>query len=185
MGKKLFSAFSQTKVNNNTLCVTDKDFSKFNSLSGSPAAEDSRFAVRKLDREDRYHGLNDWLAECLEHDGCQMMIPNGEAVDSNTNASQLPTRCLNVGTNDEPALFLEETASNTGGYITLSHRWTDSTSACSTTTSNYLQRLISLDTDLLPRTFQEAIEATRYLQIRFVLEVKPLPKTNDSGLGHT
>ena len=66
-------------------------------------------------------------------------------------------------------LFLEETGTKFGAFITLSHRWDqDFTKACSTTSSNYQQRLSALESDSLPRVFQDAIEIARQLSVKYL-----------------
>ena len=83
-------------------------------------------------------------------------------------AAPLPSRCHNVGTLAEPSLRLEETASCRGTFITLSHRWNNVTNACSTTTVNYQSRLSLIAIESLPRVFQEAIQVTRQLKVKYL-----------------
>jgi hypothetical protein len=77
----------------------------------------------------------------------------------------LPTRCIEVG---QGLIRLRNTAGERGSYVTLTHRWRDSTQHSSTTVANLQQRMESIELAILPQTFQDAIFVTRRLGIPYL-----------------
>lgn len=114
--------------------------------------------------------IRDWLQTCeTNHVECKKTI-SGRAVDCVQ--AELPTRCIVIdcGSVDvEQAIqcHLEETGGKIGAYITLSHRWSDHTEACKTTTNNYKDRLAGRNLNL-PTLFNDALRFAWALGIKYV-----------------
>ncbi|KAF2627775.1 hypothetical protein BU25DRAFT_302552, partial [Macroventuria anomochaeta] len=105
-----------------------------------------------------------WLAECCEnHTSCC------DAGDAPTRV--LPNRILDLGTHenaDEDICLLEPTALYTGRYICLSHCWGSSGCALKTTTRNADEHKLRIQFSDLPKTFQHAVNFTRWLGVRYL-----------------
>ncbi|KAF4865093.1 Proline-rich receptor-like protein kinase PERK9 [Colletotrichum siamense] len=81
---------------------------------------------------------------------------------------ELPTRVLDVGTNENPILRLHEKQRSTfGQYVALSHCW-GTGQHFKTLKSNIDKFRQCIDFEELPRTFKEAIEVTRKLKFRYL-----------------
>ena len=78
-----------------------------------------------------------------------------------------PTRLIKVdGPSDTDVKVIETSQTNSNGpYITLSHRWSEKVRPASTTTKNLATRLQSLNVSELPKTFRDAFEFVRKLDI--------------------
>ncbi|WQF89419.1 Putative protein kinase domain, heterokaryon incompatibility, protein kinase-like domain superfamily [Colletotrichum destructivum] len=111
--------------------------------------------------------LEYWLQDCDNHQGCRVV---GEA--------RLPTRLIDVGTQQLPTLRLVETGEGISGdsrYIALSHRWGDTRKHRPFCTrlkdenghdiESFRQAIPYQD---VPQTFRDAIETTRRLGIRYL-----------------
>jgi hypothetical protein len=77
----------------------------------------------------------------------------------------LPTRCIDVM---QKHVCLRDTSSAYGSYITLSHRWGNETEESKTTTSNLDRRTDGCDLGSLPQIFNDAINITKSLGIRYI-----------------
>lgn len=74
-----------------------------------------------------------------------------------------------MGLQSKSPPYLEEIDSvRRGSYIALSHRWTEATKLCCTTTSNLETYKSALAVDELPRVFQEAIAVARHLEVPYI-----------------
>jgi Heterokaryon incompatibility protein (HET) len=114
---------------------------------------------------------NAWLNSCLEkHDG-----------PCSSRSRQLPTRLIDVGPADgtkQPRLYETSDASERhGGYVALSYCWGSSRRVLTTIgierrsgypAGTYKNFKRAIDTALLPRTFQDAIQVTRSLGYRYL-----------------
>ncbi len=84
----------------------------------------------------------------------------------------LPSRVLDVGTADEvgPLRLHCRRPGETGRYLALSHRWGDPRvhRPFFTQRSNFEQFQDSINFDELPKMFQDAVEVTRRLAVRFL-----------------
>ncbi|KAF2260111.1 HET-domain-containing protein [Lojkania enalia] len=102
-----------------------------------------------------------WLAECTDgHPVCD--TPN--ALDAS-----LPNRIIDVGDyndSEEPRL-VENKGNMTGGYVALSHCWGGS-SHIRTTVANLPHHKSEIKLATLPKTFFDAVHATRELRIRYL-----------------
>jgi hypothetical protein len=80
-----------------------------------------------------------------------------------------PTRLLSIGggTEQSPSSVHLITECASLQYMALSHRWGDS-QHLTTTCSNYLQHLKSIEFRDIPKTFQDAIKVARALDIRYI-----------------
>jgi hypothetical protein len=107
-----------------------------------------------------------WVRECGDHVACNWNASGTEKLDPTV--SQLPTRCINVGLEHGPLPFLEETATQTGTYVTLSYRWTEETKTTATTIQNYKDHQKSIDVTALPKVLEEAISVARHLRIPYL-----------------
>ncbi|KAK1673243.1 heterokaryon incompatibility protein-domain-containing protein [Colletotrichum godetiae] len=107
-----------------------------------------------------------WISECLaEHSNC------GAKPHLTTTAQWYPTRLLDTGPLEEESSGCRLTLPNItpvkGPYATLSHCWGVAKSF-SLTTDNYTQLLQDIPLDTLPQLYQDAIEATRRLNLRYL-----------------
>ncbi|EGO60115.1 hypothetical protein NEUTE1DRAFT_36552, partial [Neurospora tetrasperma FGSC 2508] len=102
-----------------------------------------------------------WMAKCLSS--------HHECTQSQSVAPPLPTRVIDVGSVGEPCLpRLHVVTENTPGrYATLSHRWA-SRGMLKLEVNNCEDFQREIPWKNLPKTYQDAIEATRRLGIRYI-----------------
>jgi hypothetical protein len=109
-----------------------------------------------------------WKSECeRSHTNCRIQLEG----KNNANHKRLPTRLIDVGSDDviyPPCLVLSSALPTPDtSYITLSHCWgTTPRLTSSTTIANLSDRLQALPE--LPLSFQQAIMLARYLNIRYL-----------------
>ncbi|KAJ9145394.1 HET-domain-containing protein [Pleurostoma richardsiae] len=112
--------------------------------------------------------MKSWLNTCTKgHEKCTRSI-SGKALDAWH--AQLPTRCLRIGSIDDsgsPNCYLEETLGQTGHYVTLSHRWCDTTETSKTTVLNYEERKSGRNLNL-PVLFKDTMRLAFKLGIPYV-----------------
>ncbi|KAH6949464.1 hypothetical protein DER45DRAFT_620035 [Fusarium avenaceum] len=110
--------------------------------------------------------LNRWISLCDTTHECISNQPNRKKV------SKMPTRVINVGSAQNPALRLIETKDEnaTGPYIALSHCWGKlSREERFCTYSENIENLKqSISFDKLPPTFRDAVTVTRRLDIHYL-----------------
>jgi len=98
-----------------------------------------------------------WMNDCSRDHQCQTGAP-----------TVLPSRVLDLGDAESgPMLHLLEANGAAARYVTLSHCWGGQNS-CKMTRDNRLELIKSIDFNLLPRTFQEAVLFTRALGVRYL-----------------
>jgi hypothetical protein len=104
--------------------------------------------------------IQKWSLTCLQtHPSCS----------HRKESQRLPTRVLDVGTIDgleEPYLF--ESNGKRGTYITLSHRWGIMSKQFRTTKANLNDHQTQISLQDFPALFQDTIEVTRLLGIRYL-----------------
>lgn len=101
--------------------------------------------------------FREWLRVCNEQHKC-----------SPGSSQPLPTRVIDVNPrNRETVRIYHPETGETGQYLTMSHRWTDSDNFC-THLCNIADRQISIDIKTLPRRFRDAIVVTRELGIQYL-----------------
>lgn len=103
-----------------------------------------------------------WLEDCeLNHEGCQR-----------TPHERLPKRLIDVGTAGSSTIRLVETGSEQVKdyrFIALSHSWGSSDYQRFVTRSDNLENFKkSIRYEQLPQTFQDAVDCTRALEIRYL-----------------
>ncbi|KAM7196741.1 putative heterokaryon incompatibility protein [Naviculisporaceae sp. PSN 640] len=115
--------------------------------------------VHEPGSKEAFAQIRDWLKWCIDnHPKCKS--PN-----------TMPTRVLNVGKVGDATVRLEVTkpTTHTGHYMTLSHCWGPKPHPNSTTTrANYVARQTAIPTKSLTATFQDAIEVTRQIGIKYL-----------------
>lgn len=83
--------------------------------------------------------------------------------------ASLPRRVLDLGSDQLSGVVLYETQGEKNLYVTLSHCWgTETGSLIQSTKSNYNDRKQGIAWSQLPATFQDAINITRALNIRYL-----------------
>ncbi|KAK7981151.1 hypothetical protein PG989_013608 [Apiospora arundinis] len=109
-----------------------------------------------------------WLEGCrLKHKACMKTI-SGKIVDEEM-GPELPTRVLDVGDQATKSIVLLESKGQCANYCALSYCWGPQNAQTFLTTKETLQdRLRGIDFDLLPRTFQDAVQIARSLGIRYL-----------------
>lgn len=102
-----------------------------------------------------------WMTTCKEgHQLCNSLKRSNVE-------TQLPTRVVVVGGEEDPTVRLWVTEGRKGRYTALSHCWGKS-SIIQTVKSNYLQHQSSISIAAMSRTFQDAIVVTRRLNIPYL-----------------
>lgn len=115
------------------------------------------YVARMLPPLPDFDLCRDWLYTCASrHYTC----PALEERD-------LPTRILHVGTLSQPRLRLMESKGVKGEYVALSHCW-GGRNPPTTTADNYLANMAAINYEALPKTFQDAIVATRSLGFQYL-----------------
>jgi len=124
-----------------------------------------RYVGEEAQSDDYVATIKAWLKTCLSHSRCCQTISGLRQI--NTEQALLPTRCIDVL---GKGLQLKETGSQTGSYIALSHRWTEESELCCTTTGNIDARRQGAvnDLQLLPKTFCHILDLARRLGVRYV-----------------
>ncbi|KAK2049321.1 heterokaryon incompatibility protein [Colletotrichum somersetense] len=122
-------------------------FTTANALAGDTSSDVSFRRVRN------------WLDVCeAGHKKC------GKGTDT-----KLPTRLIDVTqSGDRAGVRLVETAGQTGTYMCLSHCWGKIKINSITRKDNLKRRLSLIPWDLLPPSFQHAVEMTRKLGVRYL-----------------
>ncbi|KAG8670949.1 hypothetical protein FPOAC2_04239 [Fusarium poae] len=121
------------------------------------------------DLEILLENINQWLTACTisgKHEKCTLL-------DSCTTSS-LPTRLIDVGTQDKDILRLIESQTEYPRdgmkplYSILSYRWGEGNRSARTTQNNMEQRKKKMDLREFPKTIRDAIEITRRMKIRYL-----------------
>jgi len=112
--------------------------------------------------------INRWIDTCMrDHQDCSKAWH-----DQQSKLSFLPTRLLDVDTGDDSVIRLVDTKTTKvkGPYCTLSHAWGPREKPFLTTTVwNMAKHLITgITLDELPLNFQQAIQVTRFLKVRYI-----------------
>lgn len=101
-----------------------------------------------------------WLDECIHnHPRCISSL------------SQLPTRVLDLGQDPSPTgdIKLYESLNNhTASYVCLSHCWGPDGCSFKTTSGNLRSRKDNITFTDLPKTFQDAVQFARWLEVRYL-----------------
>jgi hypothetical protein len=145
--------------------LTEPTF-EFNSSSGDKASVLP--SVSRHGEDERYHTvlMRHWLTRCLlNHKRCAMRAGAQEDIF-------LPTRLIDVGTVSESCLNLILSAdlprSRRSKYTTLSYCWGSGKHSAITTALSLGERYLHIDMECLPKIFQDAIEITRDLGIKYI-----------------
>ncbi|KAK8043930.1 hypothetical protein PG994_012768 [Apiospora phragmitis] len=109
-----------------------------------------------------------WYNDCLTLDKDCKLTVSGHEVDEMT-GPELPTRVLDLGKTTAKDLILLESKGLRGQYCALSYCWGPPNTQTFLTTKGSLQdRLDGIDFEHLPKTFQDAVQITRALGIRYL-----------------
>lgn len=168
-------------------------------LKDSPAVKSGTVGGIDFGRErlsyEYLRALHDWVEQCTTtHERCCRIISDttqsfrvdtvklptgcfnmdtgsGSILDTTqclqVDAARLPTRCIEVY--PDSGSFLRYTGGLTGSYITLSHRWTQFSTACRTTGANYEERIKGQDLEnRMSLHFQDACKLARGLGVKYV-----------------
>jgi Heterokaryon incompatibility protein (HET) len=101
--------------------------------------------------------VKNWMANCKDHNMCKTTGVRGGA---------LPTRTVFLGeSNDE--IKLSENHSKSGRYTCLSHCW-GKLQPFQTQTHSIAERRQGISWNLLPKTFQDAVDFTRRLGVQHI-----------------
>ncbi|OJD38958.1 heterokaryon incompatibility protein [Diplodia corticola] len=119
-------------------------------IEDNTGSEPNRLLIRK------------WIDYCTKHDDACPLPPS--------TAVRLPTRVIDVGNTGDGQVRLHVTQESDikhGRYISLSHRWGEvNLPKCTKSSLSSLQQ--GFDVAGLPKTFRDAIEVTRELEVRFL-----------------
>uniref|UniRef100_A0A8H7TLR7 Heterokaryon incompatibility domain-containing protein n=1 Tax=Bionectria ochroleuca TaxID=29856 RepID=A0A8H7TLR7_BIOOC len=127
-----------------------------------------RFTTTNSSKHSLFIQLRTWLQKCDKDHNCMRRRNNKDL--------RLPTRILDIKPSDDPTsirLHVVEEADQKKAdkyrYLALSHRWGDKEPPWRTLQENILQRRMKgFKLDELPKTFQDAIEVTRELGIKYL-----------------
>lgn len=137
------------------------------SVAGKSGAVSGRYIGHDPQSTDFAHEVRMWLADCIRaHERCRRSLSG--ALLPSAHYSPLPTRCLDVGTDADQPLRLVNTAGEMGTYATLSHRWNAQTEPNQTTALNYEARMTGFSASDLSKTFRDAVDFVRRLEIRYL-----------------
>ncbi|KAL1606224.1 hypothetical protein SLS60_003626, partial [Paraconiothyrium brasiliense] len=132
-----------------------------------------QYAIQKTNPKELASVIKPWLKICMEqHSQCSKTL-SGDLIATST---PLPTRCLEVKEHDTAVrkirIRLVETASRTGDYMTLSHRWPAPPKVLqgATTSANLADRILGEDAleSSLPRHFIDACIMTLRLGYEYI-----------------
>jgi hypothetical protein len=102
-----------------------------------------------------------WLERCLkQHSNC-------ENPEFSANAQWYPKRLLDLSRSGQRLISTEEEKPE-GRYATLSHCWGPNPSICCLTADNGNEMQTDIPTQLLTKTFRDAVAATKMLKIRYL-----------------
>jgi len=141
--------------------------------AGSPASRDvgGRYIGDDPLSASHFATAKHWIEECGSlHKKCKETASGVSVV-----GADLPTRVIEIVPTTTPGkrrLYLRETTINgqkkKGTYITLTHRWNESTNRCITTTTNYSNRLQGKEFDNLSPLFEDVFTIAENLDVRYV-----------------
>ncbi|KAM7210219.1 hypothetical protein V8F06_014399 [Rhypophila decipiens] len=110
--------------------------------------------------------MKGWLTECDSHHTCMPTAPLASSSNLKKAHPFIPTRLID--TSGVPNLRLvtreEITASQEHAYMTLSHRWGQSTASAQTTRGNLQKRRAGFPLASMPKTFRDAIDSVYLVQ---------------------
>jgi Heterokaryon incompatibility protein (HET) len=98
----------------------------------------------------------EWIKDCAQHQRCKI-----------TGDQQLPTRILDVGRSRSDEIVLRETVNQNGRYLCLSYCW-GGEKFINTTRENIESHKKRIPWAMMPRTFQDAVEIARELEINYI-----------------
>lgn len=112
--------------------------------------------------------FRDWFENCRQnHEDCKYAL-DGTQIDEHL-GPQLPTRVLDLGEPSATDVVLIETKGRRGNYCALSYCWgPPGTQILTTTRQNLGERLSGISLDSMPKTFQDAVQVTRQLSVRYL-----------------
>lgn len=141
-------------------------------LLGSPASASGLFSTTPPLRSDNAVEAGSlyrsWFNTCRhQHEKCKVKV-SGTLVDEEP-GPELPTRILDLGDPTAGDLALLESKGRRGDYCALSYCWGPPDSQTFLTTRETLQqRLQGIKFNDLPKTFQDAVQITRGLGMRYL-----------------
>jgi hypothetical protein len=101
-----------------------------------------------------------WITECdAAHPQCQMTISSSDG--------QVPSRLIEVGSDTASGLRLREDVPTHSKYATLSHCWGNH-KPMELLHSNIERLKVCIPSSELPKTFQDAVEVTRKLDLQYL-----------------
>ncbi|KAF2234694.1 hypothetical protein EV356DRAFT_514837 [Viridothelium virens] len=143
----------------------------------SPATADLQIGFAELPKAGsptHLEVVRKWLHDCDHHHCTSTCKPTQrENRLASGTSTQLPTRLIDVGIDGDHTVRLWETNSqdfvtqDTGGWISLSHRWGLRSHLC-TTSDNVREHLTGMNLEALPATFKDAVLVTRALGRRYL-----------------
>lgn len=109
--------------------------------------------------------LQHWLNDCDRHHTCQPRTSADK--HSHKMPRRMPTRLIKVGKPGDHSIRLwETTATDTGQWVALSHKWGDR--HFSTTPENLADHIRGLSLSTLPATFRDAVTVSRAIGCQYL-----------------
>ena len=140
---------------------------KTESRSTAPGVQVGFPRLPKPGSETQFELVRQWLRDCDKHDLCKPTRSNSTILPP----TRLPTRLIDVGTERKSStICLHETQIDADAkYIALSHPWGDRKEAHFCTTRKSIEtHKNGIAVQALPSMFQDAVELTRALGIRYL-----------------
>ncbi|KAK0649807.1 heterokaryon incompatibility protein-domain-containing protein [Cercophora newfieldiana] len=114
--------------------------------------------LAKTEPEECATHVRRWMSRCISH--YKLCLPEAP--------SYIPKRIIDVGTLASTVVKLIETNGDIERYVCLGHCWGQTRPACITKTTTLARNKHGIAWELLPATFQDAVDFTRRLQLRFL-----------------
>ncbi|KAL0253450.1 hypothetical protein SLS55_010429 [Diplodia seriata] len=152
-----------------------KSYVRFSAQPDSPAAASAKVysgpTISSSASPESFTNINILLSGCIEHHAECRNTLGGTPVDDHSQPPTLPTYILDVGHSNPPSpsiRLVEAEPGQRGHYAALSYCWGPSPAhhPPTTTSANLASHTAGIPLSTLPKTFQDAVTATRELGLR-------------------
>ncbi|KAJ3546129.1 hypothetical protein NM208_g2163 [Fusarium decemcellulare] len=170
LGKKSEDELSCQRVESNIRVLPDGPtiLSIYSDPAQVPASQNAQVGYPMLPEPgstSQFAFMNEWIRTCQETHHHDHLPPRG--IDSR-NTAELPTRVIDVGNHQNPKIkLIDSDAMESSDYVALSHCWGQGT-MYRALVSNVESLRREVDFNVISRTSQDAILATRGLNARYL-----------------
>ncbi|KAL1647043.1 hypothetical protein SLS58_002813 [Diplodia intermedia] len=154
-----------------------KTYVRFSAQPDSPAAASAKVysgpTITSSASPVSFTNINMLLSSCIEHHAECRQTLGGTPVDDHSQPPTLPTYILDLGHSNPPSPSIRLVAAEPGQrghYAALSYCWGPSPAhhPPTTTSANLASHTAGIPLSTLPKTFQDAVTATRNLGLRYL-----------------